>query len=124
MKARVLAPALALALSPALPAAASTATIAQIVGNPSGYAGRHVEVRGTVQHVRRNISHQGNPYVTFSLCSGKCVRVFAFADSGPSEGAVITVNGVYATVNYINGYTLYGGIKADGGPRDTESPCS
>lgn len=124
MKAYSLVPALAFALSRALPAAASGATVAQIVENPSGYAGRHVAVRGTVEHLRRNISHQGNSYVLFSLCSGKCVPVFAFADPGPSEGEVITVSGVYATVNYINGYTLYDGIKADGGPGDTPKPCS
>jgi hypothetical protein len=53
----------------ALPVASSAATIAQILGSPSTYDGQHVEVRGIVERLEQKVSHKGNPYVTFSLCS-------------------------------------------------------
>jgi hypothetical protein len=117
-------PAAAFALLTALPAAASTATIGQILGSPSSYDGRHVEVQGTVEHLERKVSHQGNPYVTFSLCSGQCINVFAFGNSGTSNGQTITVHGTYEKVNHTSGYTMYNGIQADGGQADSEVPCS
>jgi hypothetical protein len=116
--------AVALALSAALPAAASTATIDQILGSPSIYDGRHVEVKGTVEHLERKVSHQGNPYVTFSLCSSQCISVFAFGNPGTSNGQTITVHGTYEKVNHTNGYTMYNDIEADGGRADSEAPCS
>jgi hypothetical protein len=118
------APAAAFALFTALPAAASPATIAQIVGSPSTYDGRRVDVKGTVEHLERKVSHQGNPYVTFSLCSSQCIRIFAFGNPNAGNGQTITVHGMYETVNHINGYTLYNGIQADGGTGDSETPCS
>ena len=65
-------PAAVFGLLAALPAASSAATIAQMLGSPSTYDGQHVHVRGTVE---KETSHRGNPYVTFSLCSGQCIRV-------------------------------------------------
>jgi hypothetical protein len=124
MSYRYAVPALAFALFTALPAAASTATIAQILGSLSSYDGHHVDVKGTVEHLERKVSRQGNPYVTYSLCSDRCINVFAFGAPGAGNGQAITVHGRYATVNHISGFTLYNGIQADGGPNDSESPCS
>jgi hypothetical protein len=117
-------PAIAIALFTALPAAASTATIAQVLGSPSSYDGHHVAVQGTVEHLQRNISHQGNPYVTFSLCSTQCIHVFAYGNPNATDGQTITVHGTYETVNHISGHTLNNAIQADGGRSDSESPCS
>jgi hypothetical protein len=117
-------PAAAFALFTALPAAASTATIDRILGSPTSYDGRHVEVKGTVEHLERKMSHQGDPYVTFSLCSSQCINVFEFGNPGTSNGQTITVRGTYDKVNHISGYTIYNGIKAGGGQADSEVPCS
>jgi hypothetical protein len=117
------APAIAFALFTALPAAGSAATIPQIVGSPSNYDGRHVDVNGTVEHLERNVSHQGNPYVTFSLCSHQCIPVFAYGNPSAHNGQTITIHGKYETLNHIGGYTLHNGIEADGGPNDSQGPC-
>ena len=124
MKIRFAIPATALALLAALPAAASQATIDQILGSPANYDGRHVDVKGTVEHLEQKVSHQGNPYTTFSLCSNRCIKVFAFGDFAKSNGQTVTVHGTYETVNHINGYTLDNGIESDGGSGDSETPCS
>ncbi len=63
----------AFALLAALPTATIAATtIAQILGSPSAYDGKHVDVHGTVEHLEQKVSRKGNPYVTFALCSGQC----------------------------------------------------
>ena len=99
----------------ALPAASSAATIAQILGSPSTYDGQHVDVRGTVEHLHQKVSHKGNPYVTFVLCSGQCVHVFGFGSPAISDGQAITVHGTYEAVKHVSGYTFYNEIDADDG---------
>ena len=44
-----------------LPAASHAATIGQILGSPSTYDGKHVDVRGTVEQLEQKVSHKGNP---------------------------------------------------------------
>jgi hypothetical protein len=124
MAKRYAVPAVAFALFTALPAIGSAATITQILGSPSSYDGHHVDVRGTVEHLARSVLHQGNPFVTFSLCSHECIQVFAFGNPTTSNGQTITVHGTYEKVNHLNGYTLQNGIEADGGAGDSEAPCS
>lgn len=99
----------------ALPAATLAATIGQIVGSPSSYDGSHVDVRGTVEHLEQKVSHKGNPYVTFSLCSGQCIHVFAFGTPRVSDGQAITVHGTYEAVKHVSGYTFYNEVDADDG---------
>lgn len=103
------------ALLIALPAASSAATIGQILGSPSTYDGKHVDVSGTVEHLEQKTSHKGNPYVTFSLCSGQCIHVFGFGSPGISDGGVITVHGTYEAIKHVSGYTFYNEIDADDG---------
>jgi hypothetical protein len=98
-----------------LPAASSAATIAQILVSPSGYDGQHVDVRGTVEHLEQKVSHRGNPYVTFSLCSTQCIHVFGFGTPSLSDGQTITVHGTYERVKHTSGYTFYNEIDADDG---------
>ncbi len=98
-----------------LPAATSAATIAQILGSASTYDGQHVDVRGTVERLEQKVSHKGNPYVTFSLCSGHCIRVFAFGTPSISDGQTITVHGTYEAVKHASGYTFYNEVDADDG---------
>jgi hypothetical protein len=49
------------ASSLASPATAATATIAQILANPSSFDGSHVDVTGKVQKLEQKVSHKGNP---------------------------------------------------------------
>jgi hypothetical protein len=99
----------------ALPALAEAATIVQILNNPSSYDGRHVAVSGTVERLERKVSHRGNPYVTFSICSGQCVHVFAFGSPSINDGQTITVRGTFAAVKHVGGYTFFSEIDADDG---------
>lgn len=105
----------AVGLLAVLPAASSAATIAQILGSPSTYDGQHVEARGTVEHLEQKVSHKGNPYVTFSLCSGQCIHVFGFGSPSLSDGQTITVHGIYEAVKHVSVYTFYNEIDADDG---------
>jgi hypothetical protein len=98
-----------------LPAASSAATIGQILGGPSAYDGKHVDVHGTVEHLEQKVSHRGNPYVTFALCSGQCIHVFGFGSPSLSDGQAITVHGTYEAVKHVSGYTFYNEIDADDG---------
>lgn len=100
-------------ISAALPAAASTATVPQLLANPSSYDGSHVDVTGKIQKLEQKTSHKGNPYVTFSLCSTQCVHVFGFGTPSISDGQTITVHGTYAAVKHVSGYTFYNEIDAD-----------
>lgn len=99
----------------ALTATSCAATISQILGSPSTYDGEHVDVRGTVERLEQKVSHRGNPYVTFSLCSGQCIRVFAFGTPSISDGQTITVHGTYEAVKHASGYTFYNEVDADDG---------
>ena len=108
-------PAAMFAFIAALSAAASAATIAQILGNPLSYDNQHVDVRGTVEHLQQKVSHRGNPYVTFSLCSSKCIHIFGFGSPDISDGQSMTVHGTYEAVKHVSGYTFYNEIDADDG---------
>jgi hypothetical protein len=96
-------------------AMAATATISQILASPSTYDGSHVDVTGKVSHLEQKVSHKGNPYVTFSLCSSKCIHVFGFGSSSIGDGDTITVRGTFAAVKHVSGYTFYNEIDADDG---------
>ena len=108
-------PAALFVFSAVLPATGFAATIGQILGSPSSYDGSHVDVRGTVEHLEQKLSHKGNPYVTFSLCSGQCIHVFGFGTPGISDGQTITVHGTYKAVKHVSGYTFYNEVDADDG---------
>ncbi|MGA9272054.1 MAG: hypothetical protein WBV67_01090 [Candidatus Cybelea sp.] len=99
----------------ALPAVSSAAAIGQILGSPSSYDGKHVDVRGTVEHLEQKTSHRGNPYVTFALCSSQCIHVFAFGAPSINDGQTITVHGTYEAVKHVSGYTFYNEVDADDG---------
>ena len=90
-------------------------TIAQILGSPSAYDGKHVDVHGTVEHLEQKVSHKGNPYVTFSLCSAQCIHVFGFGSPSLSDGQTIIVHGTFAAVKRVSGYTFYNEVDADDG---------
>ena len=90
-------------------------TVTQILGSPSTYDGQHVDVAGKISHLEQKTSHKGNPYVTFSLCSGQCIHVFAFGSPNLSDGQTITVHGIFAAVKHTGGYTFYNEIDADDG---------
>jgi hypothetical protein len=98
-----------------LPPAGSAATVAQIAGSPSSYDGQHVDLRGAVEHLEQKVSHKGNRYVTFSLCSSQCVHVFGFGSPHLSDGQTITVHGTFAGVKRVSSYTFYNEIDADDG---------
>jgi hypothetical protein len=116
MFARFAVPAAAFGFLSLLPAACqANTTVVQIVSNPSAYDGKHVEVSGTVERLEQKVSHRGNPYVTFSICSGQCIHVFGFGSPSLSEGQKITVHGVYEAVKHVSGYTFYNEIDADDG---------
>lgn len=103
------------ALLIALPAASAAATVTLILARPSTYDGQHVDVRGAVEHLEQKVSHKGNPYVTFSLCSGQCIHVFGFGSPSLSDGQTIIVHGTFAAVRHLSGYTFYNEIDADDG---------
>ncbi len=124
MMTRFAIPALTFALLAALPAIAPAATIDQIVGSPTTYDGRHVDVKGTVEHLERKVSHHGNPYVTYSVCSSQCLPVISFGAEPSANGQIVTVHGTYESVKHVGDeYTFRNGIVADGGS-DSEIPCS
>jgi hypothetical protein len=107
-------PTLAFALLAALPTATVAATtITQILGSPSVYDGKHIDVSGTVEHLEQKVSHKGNAYVTFALCSGQCIHVFGFGSPPISDGQPITVHGTFAAVKHVGSYTFYNEIDAD-----------
>ena len=109
-------PTLAFALLGGLPAVCLGATtITQVLSRPSAYDGKHIHVRGTVEHLEQKVSHKGNPYVTFALCSGQCIHVFGFGSPSISDGQAITVQGTYESVKRVSGYTFYNEIDADDG---------
>ena len=98
-----------------LATAAFAAAIAQILGSPATYDGQHVDVTGQVEHLAQKVSHKGNPYVTFSLCSSQCIHVFGFGSPNIRDGQTITVHGTFAAVKHASGYTFYNEIDADDG---------
>lgn len=98
-----------------LPAAAATATIAQLLANPSSYDGSQVDVTGKIEKLKQKTSHRGNPYVTFSLCASQCIHVFGFGTPSISDGQTITIHGTFAAVKHVSGYTFYNEIDADDG---------
>lgn len=102
-------------LATAIPIAARATTVEQILISPSHYDGQHVDVVGVVSDLRSTVSHRGNEYVTFRLCAGRCIHVFAFGAPPISDGQSVTVHGVFATVRHVREYTFYDEIEADDG---------
>ena len=102
-----------IAIVPAISPAATT--VSQILASPSTYDGSHVDVSGKVSKLEQKVSHKGNPYVTFSLCAGQCVHVFAFGTPGISDGQTLIVHGTFAAVKHVGGYTFYNEVDADDG---------
>lgn len=100
------------ALSTALPALAAT-TIEQILAKPSTYDGVHVTVSGTITKLDRKVTEKGNHYVTFWLCSTKCIEVYGNGTPRISDGQPIEVFGTFSIVRHIAGYTFDNGIYAD-----------
>lgn len=90
-------------------------TIGQIVAGPSSYNGHHVEVTGTVEHLVAKIAPRGNAYVTFLLCNGQCVNVYASGTPNISEGDTITIQGVFEHTIHDGGTTIDNTIHADEG---------
>ena len=97
------------------PIVALATTIDQILATPNAYDGQHVDVRGKVADLRAKVSHKGNAYVTFSLCSDRCIHVFAFGAPSIKDGQTITVRGTFAAVKQTGGYTFRNEIDADDG---------
>lgn len=99
--------------SDAPPALARSATIAQILANPSSYDGDHVSVSGTIQKLERKVSAKGTHYVTFSLCSSQCIDVYGFGSANISDGQTITVFGTFQVVRHLDSFTFNNAIHAD-----------
>ena len=53
--------------------------------------------------------------MTFSLCPGQCIHVFAFGTPSIGDGQTITVHGSYESVKHASGYTFYNEVDADDG---------
>jgi hypothetical protein len=106
--------ALAIGILP-LNASAATATIEQILAHPANFDQQHVEVSGAVSGIRTKVSHRGNAYVTFSLCSAGCIHVFAFGSPTLHDGQQLTVHGTYYAVKHQGSYTFRNEIDADDG---------
>jgi hypothetical protein len=94
-------------------AALAVDDIVAILKNPSAYDGRSVAVRGTVSQLRERISHRGNDYDTFKLCSSTCISVFMFGRPAVADGKTATVHGTFSAVKHTGGYTFYNEIEAD-----------
>ena len=104
-----------LAFSATLPALARKTTIAQILAEPASYDGEHVVVSGTITKLDRKISEKGNRYVTFWLCSDKCIEVYGVGSPNLTDNQTITVFGTFSVVKRIGSYTFNNGIYADYG---------
>jgi hypothetical protein len=88
-------------------------TIAQLLAYPSSYDGKHVDVKGQVRMLEQNASPNGNPSVTFSLCSSQCIHVIGFGSPGISNGQTVTVHGMFAAIKEVSGYIFYEKIDAE-----------
>ncbi|MGR4065417.1 MAG: OB-fold protein [Vulcanimicrobiaceae bacterium] len=106
---------LALAAVAPLAGAAATTPISALAATPSNYYGKPVEVSGTISHIANKVSNKGNPYVTFSLCSGPCVNVFAFGTPAIRNGQHVTVHGTFEGVHHTGGIYYKNVINADAG---------
>ena len=98
-------------LSALLPIVAQAAGISSIFDAPQVLNGKTITVRGTVVNFHENPSLPVAS-VTFSLCGGGCVRVYAAGRPKLSNGQSITVTGTFSMVDHINGYVYYNQIDA------------
>jgi len=96
-------------------ALSATASIAQILNSPSTFDGSHVSVTGKVEDLEQKTSRKGNAYVTFSLCSSRCIHVFAFGSPSISDGQTVNVRGMFSAVKHVGAYTFTDEIEADDG---------
>jgi hypothetical protein len=109
-------------LTIALPLTALAASIAQITADPAAYDGHVVTVSGTVSALRSRVSHKGNAYETFELCSSSCVHVFTFGHPPLRYGERATVAGTFSAVKHVGRYTFYNEI--DTSSRDVHAGSS
>ncbi len=87
-----------------------------LMSHASAYNGHHVAVEGIVTNVVARISHAGNSYETFNLCSHDvvvCVHVFTWGQPSFSQGEETTVHGTFWTVKHVGSYSYYDEIEAD-----------
>jgi hypothetical protein len=91
-------------------------TVSEILKDPTGYSGKHLDVSGTVQDVEQKTSRRGNDYETFDVCDGdSCVKVFAWGHPQINEGQKLTVHGTFDAVKHVGRYTFYNELDADEG---------
>jgi hypothetical protein len=76
---------------------------------------RNVTVNGTVRSLREKTSAKGNTYDIFSICSGGCLRVFAWGHPAIIDGKTITVHGTFSAIKHVGQYTFRNEIEADEG---------
>jgi len=90
-------------------------SIDAIVANPSAFDGKHVSVHGSVTDVKQKTSRRGNDYTTFQVCENKCVNVYAHGHVGVTNGATVTVGGVFTASKSLGSFTITNQIEADDG---------
>jgi hypothetical protein len=90
-------------------------SIDAIVANPSAFDGKHVSVHGSVADVKQKTSRKGNDYTLFQVCETKCVNVYAHGHVGVTDGATVTVGGVFTASKSLGSFTVTNQIEADDG---------
>jgi hypothetical protein len=102
------------------PVGAAEATIAQILGSPATYDGRHVDVTGKVSKLHETTSCKGT-YFTFLICAGQCIFVAGMGTQRIADGQTVAVHGTFAAIKHLGSYTRYNEIDADQARADTPS---
>jgi hypothetical protein len=90
-------------------------TIAQILGAPSTYSGKHVTVSGTVAHLDRETAPDGSVFLTFALCASSCIPVFGTGTASLRNGATSSVHGTFYALKHFGGVAFHNAIEADSG---------
>jgi hypothetical protein len=95
------------------PLQAFNATAGAILAAPERYDKQAVTLGGAVTSLSQRVSRRGNPYYTFDLqdATGR-IRVFSFGQAPCSEGRQALVDGTFATVKRVGGYTFYNEVTA------------
>jgi hypothetical protein len=72
-------------------------------------------VHGSVTDVKQKTSRKGNDYTTFQVCETKCVNVYAHGHVGVTDGATVTVGGIFTASKNLGSFTVTNQIEADDG---------
>lgn len=94
---------------------AKQVTPSALASDAATYDGQSVSVSGTAKNPKTRKTRRGNA-VMYDLCDSQCIHVFQFGDTAVTDGANVSVTGMFrqsfGRIHQINDVLIVGGRRS------------